>query len=194
MQVVGFVGVMSPPPSTYPTPLFEQKIAGNCGPDPRINEDEAEDAGKGRHEVQPGEGLDPDEIYFLSDPNGRLQKLGRGSFGSVYKAVWQGQVVAVKVCREKLLPEAVMQKFYKEISILKQCQHPHIVQLLSACSWKVRAVSFAAQYLGRLTFVPPKSATVASPVAEESLICTPPHPKRFPGLWHLPLTVHFSLA
>ncbi len=30
---------------------------------------------EGRREVQPGEGLDPDEIYFLSDPNGRLQKL-----------------------------------------------------------------------------------------------------------------------
>ena len=42
----------------------------------RIEEEEQEAEQEGRREVQPGEGfLDPDEIYFLSDPNGRLQKL-----------------------------------------------------------------------------------------------------------------------
>ena len=41
-------------------------------------EEEQESAQEGRREVQPGDGfLDPDEIYFLSDPNGRLQKLVR---------------------------------------------------------------------------------------------------------------------
>ena len=62
---------------------------------------------------------------------------GKGAFGTVYKGIWSGQTVAVKVCRERECSETSMQVFYKEISILRACRHPHIVQLKGACSWKV---------------------------------------------------------
>lgn len=65
------------------------------------------------------------------------RKLGRGAFGEVCEAVLlsNGHKVAVKTCRETI-PDAEKRKFLQEAEILKQYDHPNIVQLIGVCAEK----------------------------------------------------------
>ncbi|KAJ6248561.1 serine/threonine-protein kinase hippo [Anaeramoeba flamelloides] len=55
-----------------------------------------------------------------------IEKIGEGSYGSVFKAIKKktGEVVAIK----KIAVEEDIHSIIKEISIMKQCQNRHIVQ------------------------------------------------------------------
>jgi serine/threonine protein kinase len=59
--------------------------------------------------------------------------LGRGSFGVVYKAAdrWTGQLVAIKKIAGALASRTDAKFLLRELSILKQCDHPAIVGLLN---------------------------------------------------------------
>ncbi|KAL6064146.1 STE/STE20/MST protein kinase, variant 3 [Balamuthia mandrillaris] len=73
-----------------------------------------------------GEGGDPSEQFELGD------KLGQGAYGSVYKGKHKasGLVMAIK-SMSNLGPAA--ESVEKEIEILKQCKHKHIVQYYGCC-------------------------------------------------------------
>ncbi|KIO24855.1 hypothetical protein M407DRAFT_76460 [Tulasnella calospora MUT 4182] len=56
--------------------------------------------------------------------------IGRGQFGSVYRAlnINTGQIVAVKRIRLEGLPESEITQLMKEVDLLKRLHHPSIVQ------------------------------------------------------------------
>lgn len=55
--------------------------------------------------------------------------IGKGSFGTVYRAFWRGIAVAVKVLDED--SKQGVGEFLKEIAVLGTCQHESIVALLA---------------------------------------------------------------
>lgn len=61
-----------------------------------------------------------------------ISSLGKGGFGSVYKAQSEsGQIVAIKVLNPQALDnERVVKKFFHEAMILAKLHHPNITQLL----------------------------------------------------------------
>ena len=69
-----------------------------------------------------------------------IERLGRGSSGTVYKALdtFSGQEVALKVLDESLfagagINEMSRQQFMNEASLAGRLQHPHIAAILEAC-------------------------------------------------------------
>uniref|UniRef100_F6X814 Serine/threonine kinase 4 n=1 Tax=Equus caballus TaxID=9796 RepID=F6X814_HORSE len=62
----------------------------------------------------------PEEVFDV------LEKLGEGSYGSVYKASHKetSQIVAIK----QVPVESDLQEIIKEISIMQQCDSPHVVK------------------------------------------------------------------
>ncbi|GFR04239.1 tyrosine-protein kinase Fer [Trichonephila clavata] len=66
-----------------------------------------------------------------------VEKIGRGNFGDVYRAVLRasGVEVAVKTCRMNL-PDEQKKRFLQEGRILKQYDHPNIVKLIGICVQK----------------------------------------------------------
>ncbi|XP_003745932.1 tyrosine-protein kinase Fer [Galendromus occidentalis] len=66
-----------------------------------------------------------------------IEKIGRGNFGDVYRAILHPKRmnVAVKTCRVNL-PEEQKKKFLSEGRILKQYDHPNIVRLVGICVQK----------------------------------------------------------
>ena len=60
----------------------------------------------------------------------------------VYKGVWQGKTVAVKVCRQQHLTTRAMRQFQSEVAILNSCSHPNVVEFVGACCWKVESRHF----------------------------------------------------
>lgn len=63
--------------------------------------------------------------------------LGSGAFGSVYKGVFAGQDVAVKMISQHLMEGPMAHKdvhaFQQELGILARLNHPNIVQLFGGC-------------------------------------------------------------
>lgn len=61
------------------------------------------------------------------------QKLGGGQYGDVYEARWRKRdiTVAVKTLKEDTM---AVKDFLQEASIMKELQHPNLVQLIGVCS------------------------------------------------------------
>lgn len=59
------------------------------------------------------------------------KKLGSGTSGKVYKGLYKGKKVAIKVLKAEDL--AVEEEFKKEFKVLSVINAPHIVQFLGAC-------------------------------------------------------------
>ncbi|XVF48961.1 hypothetical protein PTKIN_Ptkin03bG0230100 [Pterospermum kingtungense] len=72
-----------------------------------------------------------DEIEVATNSFSESNVIGEGGYGKVYKCSLHGTPVAVKV----LQPDAEKRKeeFLKEVEVLSQLRHPHIVLLLGAC-------------------------------------------------------------
>ncbi|XP_031255691.1 U-box domain-containing protein 34 [Pistacia vera] len=72
-----------------------------------------------------------DEIEVATDFFSENNVIGEGGYGKVYKCNIDHTPVAVKV----LWPDAVKKKdeFLKEVEVLSQIRHPHMVLLLGAC-------------------------------------------------------------
>lgn len=61
-----------------------------------------------------------------------FQVVGRGSFGTVFKARWQDKYVAVKVIEQ----ESERNAFAREVRQLSRVSHPNIIALYGACTKK----------------------------------------------------------
>ncbi|KAA8546549.1 hypothetical protein F0562_002712 [Nyssa sinensis] len=68
----------------------------------------------------------------------RLLKIGErtasGSCGDLYRGVYLGQDVAVKVLRSEHLNVALEDEFAQEVAILREVQHKNVVRFVGACT------------------------------------------------------------
>ncbi|XP_030489677.2 serine/threonine-protein kinase CTR1 isoform X3 [Cannabis sativa] len=60
------------------------------------------------------------------------EKIGSGSFGTVYRAKWRGSDVAVKVLKEQDFHAKHFKEFLEEVAIMKRLQHSNIVRFIGA--------------------------------------------------------------
>jgi serine/threonine protein kinase len=61
-------------------------------------------------------------------------RIGKGSYGEVYKAEWRGITVAIKKLPVVLLEnKEFLRDFNKEASIMSSLRHPHVLQFLGSC-------------------------------------------------------------
>lgn len=61
-------------------------------------------------------------------------RVGIGFFGEVFRCIWNGTEVAVKVFLEQDLNEENIEDFANEISILSRIRHPNVILFLGACT------------------------------------------------------------
>lgn len=71
-----------------------------------------------------------EEVDF--DEIERIEVVGRGSFGTVFKARWKGEFVAVKLIEQ----ESEKSAFTREVRQLSRVSHPNIIALYGACTRK----------------------------------------------------------
>ncbi|KAH3758654.1 protein serine/threonine kinase [Pelomyxa schiedti] len=71
--------------------------------------------------------LDPDEITLTQPP------IGDGSYGTVFRAEWHGQEVAVKLLKNQRISSAETTAFENEISAMNKLKSPYVVNFVGAC-------------------------------------------------------------
>ncbi|KAH0854692.1 hypothetical protein HID58_057778 [Brassica napus] len=73
-------------------------------------------------------------------------RVGIGFFGEVFRGVWNGTDVAIKLFLEQDLTVENMEDFCNEISILSRVRHPNVVLFLGACT-KPPRLSMITEYM-----------------------------------------------
>ncbi|KAK2991797.1 hypothetical protein RJ640_013128 [Escallonia rubra] len=67
-------------------------------------------------------------------------------FGEVFRGIWNGTDVAIKVFLEQDLTAENMEDFCNEISILSRLRHPNVILFLGACT-KPPRLSMVTEYM-----------------------------------------------
>uniref|UniRef100_A0A7N0TZQ8 non-specific serine/threonine protein kinase n=1 Tax=Kalanchoe fedtschenkoi TaxID=63787 RepID=A0A7N0TZQ8_KALFE len=73
-------------------------------------------------------------------------RVGIGFFGEVFRGMWNGTEVAIKVFLEQELTDENMEDFCNEISILSRLRHPNVILFLGACT-KPPNLSMVTEYM-----------------------------------------------
>ncbi|KAK9825662.1 hypothetical protein WJX81_007564 [Elliptochloris bilobata] len=73
--------------------------------------------------------LDPADIVFQ-------EKIAAGAFGDLYKGVYCGQDVAIKILRNVHDDTQQYQEFLQEVMIMRKVRHKNVVQFIGACTRK----------------------------------------------------------
>lgn len=73
-------------------------------------------------------------------------RVGIGFFGEVFRGIWNGTDVAIKVFLEQDLTAENMEDFCNEISILSRLRHPNVILFLGACM-KPPRLSMVTEYM-----------------------------------------------
>ncbi|XP_078429220.1 putative serine/threonine-protein kinase SIS8 isoform X2 [Wolffia australiana] len=73
-------------------------------------------------------------------------RVGIGFFGEVFRGIWNGTDVAIKVFLEQDLTAENMESFCNEISILSRLRHPNVILFLGACM-KPPKLSMVTEYM-----------------------------------------------
>ncbi|XP_019456126.1 PREDICTED: serine/threonine-protein kinase CTR1 [Lupinus angustifolius] len=76
------------------------------------------------------------------------ERIGAGSFGTVYRAEWHGSDVAVKVLTVQNFHDDQLKEFLREVSIMKRVRHPNVVLFMGAVT-KRPHLSIVTEYLPR---------------------------------------------
>jgi len=71
-------------------------------------------------------GIDMSEVKIL-------EKIGRGSFGDIYRAEWRGTEVAVKKIPFNSINEDLVQEMLNEARIMESIRHPNVLSLMGCC-------------------------------------------------------------
>jgi len=61
-----------------------------------------------------------------------LNRIGKGTFGEVFKGIWNGTEVGVKFLNSTSLTEDFINDFMKEVNIMRALLHPNVLQFLGA--------------------------------------------------------------
>ncbi|CAN0892169.1 Serine/threonine-protein kinase STY17, partial [Linum grandiflorum] len=62
------------------------------------------------------------------------EKIASGFYGDLYRGVYLGQDVAIKILRSEHLTASQLDEFAQEVSILREVQHVNVVQFIGACT------------------------------------------------------------
>ncbi|AES98273.2 putative protein kinase TKL-CTR1-DRK-2 family [Medicago truncatula] len=76
------------------------------------------------------------------------ERIGAGSFGTVYRAEWHGSDVAVKVLSVQNFHDDQLKEFLREVAIMKRVRHPNVVLFMGAVT-KRPHLSIVTEYLPR---------------------------------------------
>ncbi|KAA8516670.1 hypothetical protein F0562_016824 [Nyssa sinensis] len=76
------------------------------------------------------------------------ERIGAGSFGTVYRADWHGSDVAVKILMEQDFHAERFHEFLREVAIMKRLRHPNIVLLMGAVTQPPN-LSIVTEYLSK---------------------------------------------
>ncbi|KAI5435486.1 serine/threonine-protein kinase CTR1 [Lathyrus oleraceus] len=76
------------------------------------------------------------------------ERVGAGSFGTVYRAEWHGSDVAVKVLSVQNFHDDQLKEFLSEVAIMKRVRHPNVVLFMGAVT-KRPHLSIVTEYLPR---------------------------------------------
>ncbi|KAJ0249649.1 Serine-threonine/tyrosine-protein kinase [Hirschfeldia incana] len=60
------------------------------------------------------------------------EEIGKGSCGTVYRGLWFGSVVAIKVFSKEEYSKEVIQSFRQEVSLMKRLRHPNVLLFMGA--------------------------------------------------------------
>uniref|UniRef100_A0A383WHV6 non-specific serine/threonine protein kinase n=1 Tax=Tetradesmus obliquus TaxID=3088 RepID=A0A383WHV6_TETOB len=85
--------------------------------------------------------IDPSEISLG-------QRIGIGSYGEVYKAMWRGTEVAVKRFLEQNLSPQLVQDFKDEVDIMARLRHPNVVLFMGAVM-QAHQLAIVTQFIPR---------------------------------------------
>lgn len=82
----------------------------------------------------PGQPLVPYPEWAIDFSELRIGvRVGIGSFGEVFRGIWRGTEVAIKVLLEQDLTPENTNDFCNEISLLSRLRHPNVILFLGAC-------------------------------------------------------------
>ncbi|KAI0498951.1 hypothetical protein KFK09_019849 [Dendrobium nobile] len=76
------------------------------------------------------------------------ERVGAGSFGTVFRAEWHGSDVAVKVLDDQDFYEDQMKEFLREVAIMNRVRHPNLVLFMGAVTERPH-LSIVTEYLPR---------------------------------------------
>jgi len=77
------------------------------------------------------------------------ERIGRGTFGEVYKCTWRGAVVAVKKLTTTTVSEEFIQEFEKEVSLMRNLRAPNVLQFLGSSFQPPNNVCIVIEYMSR---------------------------------------------
>lgn len=76
------------------------------------------------------------------------ERIGAGSFGTVFRAEWHGSEVAVKVLADQDFHEDRIKEFLREVAIMNRVRHPNLVLFMGAVTERPH-LSIVTEYLPR---------------------------------------------
>lgn len=95
--------------------------------------------------------LNPPQFFEWEIPISELTfgpRIGRGGYGEVYRGMWGGTEVAIKMLFNDNLNPKLLSDLRKEVDLLCKLRHPNIILFMGACT-EPETPCIITEYLGR---------------------------------------------